>query len=619
MKSYPLKIEHSSQEEATNRFQHDFLYLKTLADEVVPLADRYFPREQRRKRQAKILQQLGKDDCGYETFVPAIEHYLAGFNNEHARIVENPKPIRFNAQYPFRVHYVTNELYLLDIAREYEPSLVGQRIARINGRSVADIEQKLFEYVSAENAWTKRAALQLSPFPYTRPEFYHRIGLIPSTNDSITLELADGATVLLASRRNQTIQWHRAARPPHPITAGSPHSYDCQIFPEQRFAYLQFNACFDKTAILDGLEMVRPSVRPLVRAWLATQFPRKKPAAVLRGIYDPERPVFKDYLSAVFRDINDRGVTNLIIDLRRNRGGASELCNQLLYHLTTREDLTNSREFNYNVDVLAHYDPDGAREYRAWYRKEFDAEPPPGHLLPTPPRPVFEAITNTKSLFYVSADRQMFTGRIVVLANQGTGSAASLLAALIQDNKLGVIVGTPTANNPTGPTGMTPFRLPRSGVIVSLPTDYEERAAPANGPVLQPDHWVEDSVADIQTGRDAGFEKALQLLQVDNTRSGTLTGEDIEGAICYLKKLKENGEQPGWSKNDKGAAYLKNHSYFGPKALTFHIRKNGDASVYEYTVMRAEDGNRWKLRKALRLDKNGRTREDYGRQIDPKE
>jgi hypothetical protein len=61
--------------------------------------------------------------------------------------------------------------------------------------------------------------------------------------------------------------------------------------------------------------------------------------------------------------------------------------------------------------------------------------------------------------------------------------------------------------------GMTPLKLPRSGIIVSLPTEYLERVVPSNGDILQPDYWVENTVADIQAGRDAAFDKALGLLR----------------------------------------------------------------------------------------------------------
>ena len=47
MKNYPVKIKSVEGIASPNRYQEDFLYLKTLAEEVVPLEDRYFPQEKR--------------------------------------------------------------------------------------------------------------------------------------------------------------------------------------------------------------------------------------------------------------------------------------------------------------------------------------------------------------------------------------------------------------------------------------------------------------------------------------------------------------------------------------------------------------------------------------------
>lgn len=511
MKAYPVKSKPVQGLAAPNRYQEDFLYLKTLGEEVVPLADRYFPPDKRASMEQDFLQKLGQPDCSYETFLFSIRSYLAAFNNEHACVRYNPRPVRLTDLYPIQVHYVTNDLYVLDVAREYDRSLLGQRIMAINDQSVSEVEQKMFGLVGAENLWTRRTSLESPPFPYSRPHFYRMAGLSSSISNSVKLEFADHPAVWIAPKWSDKFQWHGVPPPLHPITARSEHQYDCRIFPEKRFAYLQFNACFDKTAILDGLQMVKPWVRPLVRAWLGIQFHRKKPFAVLRGIYDPDRPVFKDYLASAIRDINRQGITNLVIDLRHNGGGEGELVNQLVYHLTCRNDLRGSRGFQYNPAVFAHYDPKGYKEFRSWYLNKFGMEPPSKQLLPTPERPFFAHVTDPKSPYYVAPDRPVFSGKIIVLANQYTGSAAACLTALMQDNRLAVIVGTTTASNPTGPTGMTPFKLPHSGIMVSLPTEYYERFLPSNGDILQPDYWVENSVADIQAGRDAAFEKALEI------------------------------------------------------------------------------------------------------------
>ena len=511
MKTYPVKIKPVDGLVAPTGYQQDFLYLKTVAEDVVPLEDRYFPADKRATTEQEILQKLGQPGCSYETFLLNVRRYLAAFNNQHAHVEYNPRPIHLTGLYPFKIHYLSNDLYVLDIAREYDRSLLGQKITAINDHPVSEVEQKMFSLIGAENVWTRRTSLESPPFPYGRPHFYRMAGLSSSVSNSVKLEFAGHSPVWIAPKWNDNFQWHGVPPPSHPITARAQHQYDCRIFPEQNFAYLQFNACFDKTAILDGLHMVKPWVRPLVRAWLGIQFHRKKLFGVLRGIYDPDRPVFKDYLASVIRDINRQGITNLIIDVRYNGGGEGELVNQLIYHLTRRNDLRGSRGFNYNPEVLAYYDPKGSREFRSWYLETFGAEPPSKQLLPTPERPFFARITDPRSPYYVDPDRPVFSGKIIVLANQNTGSAAAGFTALMQDNRLAVIVGTTTGSNPFGPTGMTPLKLPHSGILVSLPTEYYERAVPLNGEVLQPDVWVENSVADIQVGRDAAFEKALEL------------------------------------------------------------------------------------------------------------
>ncbi len=603
MKTCPVKIKPGDRLVASNGYQEDFLCLKTLGEEVVPLEDRYFPPGKRAAMEEEILRDLGQPGCSHETFVLSIRRYLAAFNNQHAGVYYNPKPLNFTGLYPFAIHYVSNDLYVSDISRQYDRSLLGQKITAINDRPVSEVEQRLFSFIGAENVWVRRTALE--PLGYSQPEMYQIAGLTSSVSNLVKLEFAGHAPVWIAPTWKGNVQWRRVPRLPDPITRRSQHTYDCRIFTEQNFAYLQFNACFDKTAILKGLSMVNPWVRPLVRAWLGFEFHRKKPNAVLDGIYDPDRPVLKDYLASTIRDINRQGITNLILDLRYNGGGDTELCKQLLYFLTSRTNLLDSREFEYNLKFLAYDDPEESRKIRSWYLKKFGAEPPSGQLLRTPyqERLFFDNITDRNSPYYITPDRPAFSGKIIVLANQNTGSAAALLTGLMQDNRLAVIVGTTTGNNPTGPTSMTPFKLPHSRILVSLPSKYDERALPSNGDILQPDYWVENAMADNQTGRDAAFEKALELLHL----GGVISTERISEAEEFLRNLKKKGQQPGWSKNDKGAIELEAYS----NSVTFGIRKNGDSSIYHYTVSQTSKDSPWTLQRAWRTDQKGRMIQDY--------
>src|SRR4051812_17522664 len=94
MKQFRPEIRTAGPPAALNEYQEDFVYLKTLCDEVFPVADRYFPSERRAAMEHAILQNLVDSNCTRETFVLGIRTYLAAFNNQHARLDYNPKPVQ---------------------------------------------------------------------------------------------------------------------------------------------------------------------------------------------------------------------------------------------------------------------------------------------------------------------------------------------------------------------------------------------------------------------------------------------------------------------------------------------------------------------------------------------
>ncbi|MFC1840627.1 S41 family peptidase [Thermodesulfobacteriota bacterium] len=495
-----------------NSYEQDFLYLVTLCEEVIPLADKYFPKEKRSLMEKEILERLGGPNATKAVFVYSISKYLAGFTNQHAYVEERSRYIN-GVFYPVLFHYYGNELYVSNVATIYDPDIIGQKVKAINGRPVAEVEERIGETVNADNLFSKRAMLVFWNF-YSRPAFYNLSGLTDSENESLKLQFAQHMEVSIEPAE-KILTWHHKEKV-HPITAKSKHLYDGKTFADQNYAYFQFNACYDKTVILDGISgYVKWWIRPFVKLWLKYQFNKKDPSPLIAGYYDPERPVFKDYLATFIEDINRKKINNLIIDLRYNIGGG-DLGSQLVYHLTRRHKLIGNKNFCYNPDILERYSPEKGRAFRKWYRNKFGEDPPFKKLTPIPrgKYALFSHITDPDSLYYVPRDRPVFTGRVIVLANQNTKSASALLTAFLQDNNLATVIGTTTDNNPTGPTGYTPFRLPETGLKISLPSDYIERAVPENGDVFKPDYWVENIVEDLLNGRDVVFEKALELLGI---------------------------------------------------------------------------------------------------------
>jgi C-terminal processing protease CtpA/Prc len=116
---------------------------------------------------------------------------------------------------------------------------------------------------------------------------------------------------------------------------------------------------------------------------------------------------------------------------------------------------------------------------------------------------------------------QPFHGRIVLLVNQWTNSAAEMVANFAAENHLATVVGTRTAGNVLGATN---FRV-GSGYWVRLPIFgwYTSQGASLEGKGVTPDVTVEPDPNLLNTGVDEQLKKAAEILGgVSRTISATL-------------------------------------------------------------------------------------------------
>jgi hypothetical protein len=101
-----------------------------------------------------------------------------------------------------------------------------------------------------------------------------------------------------------------------------------------------------------------------------------------------------------------------------------------------------------------------------------------------------------------------------------------------------------------------------------------------------------------------------QTMYLKRTSIGPLADAGIAAARDLLVKLKEENQLPGMSK-DAHETQKRVTIDFSFRTAAFDLVKNGDSSVYHYTVIRASKGIRWKLRKAWRTDDNGKVHEEF--------
>lgn len=133
-------------------------------------------------------------------------------------------------------------------------------------------------------------------------------------------------------------------------------------------------------------------------------------------------------LDNFFTEVFSEGIENVVVDLRGNGGGNSWVANEFMKYL----------------DVDEYLSWDCANRYGWYLAKNEDI-----------------SYTNQKK-------EQVFEGKLYVLTNTWTYSAAMDFAMLIADNDLGTIVGQPSGNLPDSYGDCLYFQMPNSKLMLSI-------------------------------------------------------------------------------------------------------------------------------------------------------
>ena len=209
---------------------------------------------------------------------------------------------------------------------------------------------------------------------------------------------------------------------------------------------------------------------------------------------------FARALDNAIRDLKDHAVERLIVDIRGNVGGGlgslrlmSYLCPGKLEigHSLTRRRLRNG----YQKEKLARIE-------------KIPATKP--ELLMMAVR--FKIFQRDRSMVLATEGLgpQPFHGRIVVLTNEHSHSAAEMVASFAKQNHLATLVGTRTAGEVLGGAN---FKL-AGGYVLRMPVAgwYTWQGECIEGKGVEPDMIVENSPESLATGVDTQLQKALAVV-----------------------------------------------------------------------------------------------------------
>ncbi len=206
-------------------------------------------------------------------------------------------------------------------------------------------------------------------------------------------------------------------------------------------------------------------------------------------------------LDDAVRNLRGRGAQRLIVDIRGNIGGGLGSLRLMSYLCPGK------LEIGYSLT---------RRRLRKGYHREGltrigKIPATKAELLMMALR--FKVFQKDRSMVLVTEGLglQPFQGRIVILINEYTHSAAEMVASFAKQNRLATLVGTRTAGEVLGGAN---FKLP-GGYILRMPVAgwYTWQGECIEGKGVEPDFVVENSPESLRAGADTQLDRAAEVVK----------------------------------------------------------------------------------------------------------
>jgi len=212
-----------------------------------------------------------------------------------------------------------------------------------------------------------------------------------------------------------------------------------------------------------------------------------------------EPEAFRTFLDDTFRQLSGHAIQGLVVDMRQNSGGDSSVGEELLSYITDKPyKMADRKEWKVSQqykDYLRESPTDGSASR---YRKAA----------------VGEILTYAGQTTKPRDNSLRFKGAVCFLIGPRTFSSAVMLANAVGDFKLATLIGEETGGTPNEFGEVYTFKLPNSGIAVSISS---ARWVRANGDAtdrhgVMPDIAVKASSDDRVRGIDAVLERAREWI-----------------------------------------------------------------------------------------------------------
>ena len=216
----------------------------------------------------------------------------------------------------------------------------------------------------------------------------------------------------------------------------------------------------------------------------------------IKGFSPQHLEKFKVFLETHFSYIHEKNINNLIIDIRDNGGGSTNLSKELISCLT-------EKPFKLFSKIMIKLS------------KQIE-----GKILPK-----VKKEDEGKVLEFKSSDKipnksyQVFRGKTYLLINRNTFSTALDLAAVSQYYSLAILVGEETKDTPSGYGEVVVLEAPNTKMQLQVSAKYFEALGDnKGGRGVVPDYEVYQKPQDTAKGVDTVLQSTLNLIKDSNSK-----------------------------------------------------------------------------------------------------
>ena len=391
-------VEASEEYQKGNKYQKDFLLMVKLLETTHPA----FTDVVREPFKLSAISNKGykhlsrcTNDLSFQIYLESI---LSKLSDGHTavNIQSNVTSI-----YPLSTYFDGKDYYLQGTAKPYKDGL-GKKIKTINGVKIQKVVDSFKNDFSYENeVGYQRQVLK----NYLAIPFYWNNKPFKRPDNTLLVTFADSTTIQVSAVPAPFQAWEvykpKQNRSLMQVRSKQNVPFSKQFYENRSIAYLQFNQCTDqytlrKTYQDQGIQLTQrhDSALSLV-------------------------PNFYEFLRDFFREAKDKKIKTLVVDVRHNSGGNSELCLQLLSYLRPNSLLTTNRTYI---------------RCSAFYEK-----------------------------YYQEASRKVERSiRAIFIQDEDTYSSAGMLITMAYDNHIGIVIGGPSSYNATSYGDILSWSLPNT-------------------------------------------------------------------------------------------------------------------------------------------------------------